>query len=146
MDEVAKSVGVANKPAMREALKAGELQVMSALAAAGVKGGHLRGVGKKGAHLGVIAEVTGPDAAPLGVLKASGPWHFIEHDNRPHQIPRATSKGRRRYAVIAGQPYSVAHHPGTKGKHPWKLGTEKAKPEIARVYARELVATIRKVF
>jgi HK97 gp10 family phage protein len=42
--------------------------------------------------------------------------HIVIGGSKPHVIPRQgrNKKGARRYAVIAGQPYSRAKHPGTK--------------------------------
>jgi len=100
--------------------------VTAQMAAAGVKDGKLRGIGKKGARVGVRYDITGKTA----LVRATGPFHLIERDTRAHRIPKQRgARARKRVVVIPGVGVrAYADHPGTKGKHPWAKGVAAAIP------------------
>ena len=111
--------------------------VQTQMAAAGVQNGKLRGVGKKGAKIGVRYEFLGNKA----LVRATGPFHLIERPTKAHRIdqkqsvsglPLVDASGqdvRRRYVVIPGVGVRAwANHPGTQGKHPWAKGVAAAVP------------------
>jgi hypothetical protein len=116
----------------------GELQV------AGVKDGKLRGVGKKGAKVGVTFVVTGNTA----LVRATGPFPLIESDTKAHRIPKVRgSRARRRVIVIPGVGVrSFANHPGTHGKHPWEKGVVAAVPIAAKAEQVALGVALRKAY
>ena len=116
---------------VRIAALAVKTSVLGQLQVAGVKDGKLRGVGKKGAKIGVSFNLTSSSSA---LVKATGPFPLIESDTKAHRIPRERGKrGRKRYAVIPGVGVrAFADHPGTKGKHPWRKGVIAAKPGAAK--------------
>jgi hypothetical protein len=77
-------------------------------------------------------------------LKATGPWQLIEENTSPHIIRpkrRSKSKGRGAKGAIGIPgigPRAYAHHPGTKGKHPWAKGVEKAEPLVAKEMSKTM--------
>jgi hypothetical protein len=103
----------------------------------------LRGVGKSGAKLGVRYTLSGSETNPSAKLRATGPWQLIEENTSPHTIgPKRRGKGARsprrcrRHSGIG--PRAVVHHPGTKGKHPWAKGVEKAEPLVAKEMSKTM--------
>lgn len=100
--------------------------VQTQLGAAGVQNGKLRGVGKRGAKVGVRYDVLGDKA----LVRATGPFHLLERDTKAHQIPKVRgARARKRVVVIPGVGVRAwANHPGTKGKHPWAKGVAAAIP------------------
>lgn len=101
--------------------------VTAQMAAAGVNGGRLRGVGKRGAKIGVRYDITDKKA----LVRATGPFHLIERDTKAHRIPRErkTTRAKKRTVNIPGVGLrAYAEHPGTSGKHPWKKGVVAAMP------------------
>lgn len=120
----------------------------------------LRGVGKRGAALGVRSGVVGTPAAATGFIQATGPWQLIESDTKAHQIPRqresATFVGTFGHAVIPGGAEGGVHgkggvrtrvkHPGTKGQHPWAKGAVKVAVLAPKVYQVELAASLVSIF
>lgn len=108
----------------------------------------LRGVGKSGAKLGVSYRLSGAGARTTATVRATGPWQLIEEDTRPHVI-RSKRRGRKKgrggqgAIVIPGVgPRVAAHHPGTRGKHPWAKGVEKAMPLVAAEMRTQVTNTV----
>lgn len=118
--------------------------VLEQLQAAGVKDQRLRGVGKKGAKVGVNFSVAGSTA----LVKATGPFHLIESNTKPHRIPKERGpRARRRVVVIPGVGVrAFADHPGTKGKHPWEKGVGAAVPVAAKAEQVALGLALRKAY
>lgn len=121
--------------------------VLTQLQIAGVQDQRLRGVGKRGAKIGVTyPPVTGNST----LVRATGPFQFIESDTKAHRIPReraARGRARKRYAVIPGVGVrAYADHPGTKGKHPWQKGVEAARPAAAKIHHLALGQALTKAF
>lgn len=119
--------------------------VLAQLQAAGVDNGRLRGVGKKGAPVGVSVAVTGHTAIVAATGKA---FVLIESDTKAHRIPRERGpRARRRYAVIPGVGVrAFANHPGTKGKHPWEKGVAAAIPLAAKAQQVALTQALEKAY
>lgn len=106
----------------------------------GVK--RLRGVGKRGANIGVRFDIKGKNATAL--VRMTGPAQLLERSTRPHEIrPR-----RKKRAINIGGvgPRAYAHHPGTKGKHPWAKGLVRAVPKVPDVVMTEQVRSLRRYF
>jgi hypothetical protein len=118
--------------------------VQTQMAAAGVNNGKLRGVGKKGAKVGVHYTLAGKTA----LVRATGPFHLIENNTKPHREPKVRgARARKRVVVIPGVgPRAWANHPGTKGKHPWAKGVVAAIPVAERAGAIALGHTIVKAY
>lgn len=108
------------------AAQAVKTSVQAQMQAAGVENGKLRGVGKRGAKVGVRYDVLGDKA----LVRATGPFHLLERDTKEHRIPKVRgARARKRVVVIPGVGVRAwANHPGTKGKHPWAKGVTVAIP------------------
>lgn len=119
--------------------------VLAQMAAAGVKDGKLRGVGKKGTRIGVRYDFTGQAVA---LVRATGPFHLLERDNKPHREPKVRgSRARRRVLVIPGVGVRAwANHPGSKGKHPWEKGVVAAMPIQEKAQGLALLQTLEKAY
>lgn len=101
----------------------------------------LRGVGKKGAKIGVRFDVKGTQN-PTALVRATGPFHLLERDTRAHDItPR-----KKKAINIGGNIRASAHHPGTKGKGPWTKGIGRSLPAIPKVMMEEQVRSLRRYF
>lgn len=106
----------------------------------------LRGVGKKGARLGVSVSVTGSGTHTLGYVRATGPWQLIEHDTKAHDIPRSNRRKKKVLRLADGTFYTRVRHPGTRGQHPFAKGAEVAKPLIPRFYRDGENAALARIF
>lgn len=113
----------------------------------------LRNVGKSGAKLGIRYTIGGTATSPSARVKATGPWPIIESDIGPHTIqPKKKRRrsgpgsGRGGGIVVGGVVRRYAHHPGTKGKHPWAKGVEKAAPVVAKEMSRQTGNIVRAAF
>lgn len=108
----------------------------------------LRNVGRSGARLSVGYTTKSTTAGdPYAIVQARGPWPIIESDTPAHVIPRARVRGRRRVIVIPGVGVrAYAHHPGTKGKHPWAKGVEAAIPASPGIFQTETHRALTNVF
>lgn len=107
----------------------------------------LRGVGKRGAAINVKSIVEGGGDSAAGRVWVTGPAQLIENDTKAHMIPRQRNRGRRRVVVIPGVGVRAsAHHPGTKGKHPWLKGVAAAIPLVERAFAVPADAIMRSIF
>lgn len=103
----------------------------------------LRGVGKKGAKIGVRFDVKGTKN-PTALIRATGPFHLLERDTKAHDI---TPKKKKKALSIPGVgPRASAHHPGSRGKHPWEKGIKRVDGKIPQVIMREQAASLRRFF
>ena len=111
----------------------------------------MSGVGRRGAKLGVRYDMTGDSEA---LLRATGPWQFIERDTKPsgRNRPRAHQAGRRRrrggpraLAAPGFGPVAAARNPGTTGKHPFEKGVKKAERKAFDKLADHVTDAIDKV-
>lgn len=134
----------------------------------------MSGVGKAGAKVGVRYTVKGTQN-PTALLRATGPVHLVERDNKAHVIlPRGVGRvqGRRTkanrraakqdlYNALFGgsvgrgvKPLAFGNgrfayrvrHPGTKGKHPFEKGVERAAPIAQRILANACTKSLAEVF
>lgn len=90
-------------------------------------------MGRKGVRLGMRYDLAGEGRTVIVKLGPAGPWMLTEKGGKPHTIPRATSRRRRkpRYLLGAGYAHPVrapVEHPGTKGSQ--------AKRSISRTFER----------
>lgn len=99
----------------------------------------LRGVGRRGARIGVRYTITGTGGEAMARIKATGPFHLLERPTRAHDILPAT----RQALKIGDQFAAYAHSSGTRGKYPWRTGTEIGKPAALKRYEAELRKEIR---
>ncbi len=111
----------------------------------------LRNVGKSGGKLGVRYTISGGDLNPSAKLRATGPWPIIESDIGPHRIGPKKRRGGARSGrgggvSTPGGVFRSVHHPGTKGKHPWAKGVEKAEPVAAKEMSQKTANIVKAVF
>lgn len=105
----------------------------------------LRGVGKRGAKIGVRYDIKGTQN-PTALVRATGPFQLIERDTKAHKIePKKRRSGKR--AIVTPQgPRAWAFHPGTKGKHPWEKGVQLAIPKVRTTMVSEQAKSLRRFF
>jgi len=87
--------------------------MVSALTSA-VGGNRLRGVGARGARVGVRYRVFGTSSSATGILQYTGPVHLVNNATSPHEIePR-----RRKALAPSSRAWAAARveHPGTRGR------------------------------
>lgn len=119
--------------------------VLAQLQAAGVENGKLRGVGKSGQKIGVRYDFGGRQTA---LVRATGPFHLLERDNKDHRTPKVRGgRARKRVVVIPGVGVrAYANVKGSKGKHPWAKGVHAALPVQARAQGLALGVALRKAY
>lgn len=129
---------------VRVTAQAVKTSVQAQMSVAGVQNGKLRGVGKRGAKVGVRYDLVGKTA----LVRATGPFHLIERDNKDHRTPKVRgARARKRLVVIPGVGVrAFANVKGTKGKHPWAKGVIAAVPAAERAGAVALGQTIVKAY
>lgn len=133
MDRMAEELRRAQREAVKDAALAMTTEVRQSIERV-APGGRLRGVGKKGGKVGARFDMQGTDKA---VIKATGAIALIEEDTKAHDIgPRGAGprrKGSGKKAIkFNGVVVASAHHPGTKGQHPFAKGIEAGKPKAVR--------------
>lgn len=113
----------------------------------------LSGVGQRGARLNVRYDIKGHGLNAAALIRATGPFHLLERDTKPHEI---RPKGRRSGKLAAlgfrppraiSTPYGPrqrVQHPGTTGKHPFEKGVNAALPIIRRELADSFAGAIRR--
>lgn len=129
------------------------IKIDTLASAAAVTGGTLalRGVKSrsgKGGRLGVVYTITGAGASTVAAVKAVGPWVLIERDTKRHEVGTKTKNGRPAVLLLpdggfATGPFMAG---GSKGKHPWALGTARAQPKVTKLYQQEVTREILKNF
>lgn len=120
--------------------------VEAEMASAGV-GKRLSGVGTRGARIGVRYDVKGTDN-PVALVRATGPFHLVERSTKAHAI---TPKKRGRRVAARKKALNIpgvgarasAQHPGTRGKHAFAKGVERAKPGVRRIIGESVVKALR---
>jgi hypothetical protein len=109
----------------------------------------LYGVGTRGARLNVRYDIRGT-THPIALVRATGPFHLIESDTKPHEIkPRRRNRNRRGPARAVATPHGTfarVQHPGTKGKYPWRNGVKAAAPKVPYVFQTEVHKVLRRLF
>lgn len=123
--------------------------------------GRLSNVGKGGANLGVAFRVFGDTAT----IRATGPWPLIESNVSGHVIrsryvagarrrgfvgpvaPGQFRGGRRAVMHIPGIGFRAAvRHPGTRGKHTFRKGSEAAIVVAGEIVPKKMTTTIARAF
>lgn len=144
--ELARKLGVAAAAMSglpRVQTKAAALVVKGAIEA--IAPARLSGVGQRGADLKVRTVQRAGEGDAQAVVYGTGPWHLIERNTRAHLIP--SKPGRGRYAVIPGVGVRAwAHHPGTRGRHPWERGVNASVPAIREGFEASTTTTLRGIF
>lgn len=106
----------------------------------------LRGVGRRGARIGVRYDVKGGQQA-AALVRMTGPAHLIERSTRPHTIePRRRRRGGQALRLADGSFAASVQHPGTRGKHPWEKGVERSLPLVRESIRRSTLSTLRGTF
>lgn len=104
------------------------------------------------------------------LISAEGPLHLVERDTQAHFIPRAAQSTRIRFTVSrsTGQVTGVKRrarrgkagqgkilnipgigfrrmvsHPGTKGRHPFARGLDRARPQVGVTILAEVAKGLR---
>jgi len=116
--------------------------VQAQLVAAGAGSGRLRGVGKKGAKVGVRVD-------PLGravLVRATGPVHLLESKTRAHRIPKDSRASTWVISIPGVGVRAFANVKGTKGKYPWAKGVVAAAPMVGKANQVALTKTLGAVF
>lgn len=104
-------------------------------------GRRMRGVGRRGARVGAGYTVRGHTAT----ISARGPLHLLERGTKPHEIT-PKKRGKKKAVVTPYGPRRRIVHPGTRGKHPWRKGVEKARPLVPKVFKAGFYEPIEKIF
>lgn len=104
----------------------------------------LSGVGLRGAKVGAGFDVKGTQN-PTALIRARGPLHLIERDTKAHVVAP-----RRKQALFgAGFDHPVSHPirtPGTKGKHPFEKGVDRAIPVAEAIVHRAVLNAYTQAF
>lgn len=105
----------------------------------------LRGVGNRGARVGVRYDVKGSGVNAVALLRATGPLHLLDNPTKPHRIePRRRRRGGKRAVLVNGQPVAYVEHPGTRGKRTFARGVEAAKPRMTAELRKAVPAAVGK--
>jgi hypothetical protein len=143
-EQLAKGMSGLQRETLRQAGLIVKRSVETQMAAAGASTGKLRGVGKRGGRIGVRSDAT---SAGSVLVRATGPFHLLESNTKPHRIPSERGGRRRRVVVIPGIGVrSFVQHPGSRGKHPWSKGVVLATPLIDKANKLALQKTIGAIF
>jgi hypothetical protein len=148
--EVAKVGPIASENAVKKGAALVREEVLASLTAVGVHGFTLRGVSRKkgGAKLGAVVKVSGSGNSTTAIIKATGPWQFIERDTARHQVG-AKLNANEDYPVLhwgnvwATGPFMAG---GSHGRHPWAIGEHHAQPKVKTIYEKEVFGAVRKAF
>lgn len=144
-EQLAKGMAGLQRETLNQAGLIVKRSVETQIAVAGAPSGKLRGVGKKGARIGVRSDSIGTGSV---LVRATGPIHFLESNTKPHRIPKEQGgRSRRRIVVIPGVGVrAFARHPGTRGKHPWAKGVVIATPLIDKANQLALTKMVGAIF
>lgn len=130
IEKTATNVAAAKRPAMNAAALAAKTEMQRGAPT------FLRGVGRKGAKIGVRYTLFGDNKA---VVRWYGPAHLLNNPTKPHTITPKGRRGRRggkRALVINGQPVARAQHPGTRGRGFFQKSKPRATREAVNAYNR----------
>jgi hypothetical protein len=135
------------EPRLNAAVKAGVFQAALAVTESVRQelpsSGRLRGVGRRGAKIGVGFNIVGA-TNPVALVAARGPVHLIERDTAAHQIT-VRGRGAAALSTPAGPRRSV-QHPGTTGQHPFEHGVARAVPVAEEIIRRTTFAAYAEAF
>ena len=105
----------------------------------------LRGVGKKGARIGVKYDIKG-FGNPTALVRAYGPFHLYERDVKRHQVGVRAKAGLMTLPGDSQAAYGPFMAGGSKGKHSWEKGVAMSIPISRQVFRRALSASLRSSF
>lgn len=140
----------------RAALAAGltvTTSVRAQIAAATRGSMFLSGVGKNGRKVGARYDATSTGSGNV-IVRALGPLHLIERDDKAHPIPKVRKRRNRPYrhlqladgTWVTATPEAPLHHPGTRGKHPFEKGVDTALPAVRTVFRATVHRSLGSVF
>lgn len=103
----------------------------------------LKGVGQKGAALGVRYTVQG-SIHPTALIGALGPWHLVENKSKPHEItPRG--KGKKKALATPFGVFARVQHPGVQSpKQPWHKGALLAAPVVMKTVGNSYIDAFKR--
>ena len=154
LDKLATEMANVQAPLEATALR-GKQIFLAAAASSGAIGAKPAGKRKT---IGARYDAKNRKSASLGegqvVITYTGPAHLLNNPTRAHDIlPRRRPgvRTRRRQAAraltINGDFRSIAHHPGTRGKHFYEKAKAICEKELPRVYSRkQLTEPLRRTF
>jgi hypothetical protein len=161
LTKVAKEVSGAERPAVNKASlvlkKSVERELLKVAPSR-----RLKGVGRKGARVGVRYDIKGKRNFS-SIVRATGPMHLIERSTRPHVITagererlpglRRGAGGRfvsnRRRGVLRtanGMFRRSVRHPGTRGRYPFAKGIKAGKPEALKALRNAQTDALKRGF
>lgn len=107
-------------------------------ARAGAGSGRLRGVGASGAAIGVKGDVRMFGPVPVGLVRATGAAHLLDHPTRAHTIVP-----RRAAALATPQgPRAKVVRPATRGKFYFEEAVAAVEPKVASIVERNIAETL----
>lgn len=130
------SVGIetAHKTAVAEATRQLTDLVLVGQGRAGAASGRLRGVGQRGAQIGVVGTVANGE----GLVRATGPAHLLDHPTAAHLIAPKRAAALR----TPEGPRRSVQHPGTHGKLYFEEAVAQFEPRVADIFATTVDAAI----
>lgn len=137
-----KAVTRADRVGVEKACLAGKTVMLANMTSA-LGGNRLRGVGKKGAKVGVRFDVRGFENV-VGIIKYTGPVHLANSGTRPHDIfPK-----KRKALSPQGSPWAAAYaeHPGTRGKKFAEKSERIVLAKSKQIIAKEVNAHLARTF
>lgn len=84
---------------------------------------------------------------PTALVKARGPFPLVEGNTKPHEIKRKKRRGKKHSQALwlpGGWVTGPLHHPGTRGRFPFRSGVEASRPLVQATFQRELNMTLAK--
>ena len=113
----------------------------------GLRGVRARSTGAE-AKVGVRKLILGKGGETEAIIKATGPWQFLENRVEPHPVGiRMEARGEQPVMMVpAGLRTGPWIAGGGGNKHPWKLSKIKAKPIVEKQFQREVLGRIRTNF
>lgn len=158
MSGIERAIQDGRSAAIKKAALAGKVIHAAEISKASGGDSKLSGVGPKGAKVGVRFDMARGSFDPEALLKATGPMQLIESDTSGHVIRSRHATGYKRRGFVGptlpgqfrvkntfGPKLSPvlnipgigyrrsARHPGTRGKHPWQKGKDRARPVETRI-------------
>jgi hypothetical protein len=135
----------------RSAINAGSLALKRSIETRLPQSRRLRGVGKRGARVGVRYDIRDAGQRATSVVRATGPLHLLERDTKPHVIEpkskgRAANRRQRAGAVrlVDGSFRRRVPHPGTTGQKPFAKGITDGKPKALRAMRNSTVDAVKR--
>lgn len=135
---VASDVKNSQTPALNAAALAAKNRM---LIQPGAPKGVMRGVGKRGARVGVRYKVLGKMAS----VRWYGPVHLVNNPTKAHTI-QPKKRGGKKAIVISGHPYARANRGPTRGKRFFQASKAPAQKAAAKAGLAKMHEPITKRF